>query len=82
MKGNNNNLAYIIGVALGDGNLSNPNGRAIRLRVTCDLKYPKIIERICLTIQKLFPKNKVSIVKRIDSCCDISCYSNKWENLL
>ena len=41
-----NSLAYIIGVALGDGNLSNPNGRAVRLRITCDIKYPKIISEI------------------------------------
>ena len=82
MKEDINNLAYIIGVAIGDGNLSNPNGRAVRLRVTCDLKYPKIIERICNAIQKLLPKNKVTIVKRPDSCCDISCYSNKWEGYL
>lgn len=67
---------------MGDGNLSNPNGRAVRLRVTCDLKYPGILERIQLAIQKLLPKNKVSIVKHKSNCCDISCYSNKWENLL
>ena len=24
--------AYVIGLAVGDGNLSNPNGRAVRLR--------------------------------------------------
>lgn len=35
-------LSYIVGVALGDGNLSNPNGRALRLRITCDEKYPGI----------------------------------------
>lgn len=67
---------------MGDGNLSNPNGRAVRLRVACDLKYPKMIGRMQLAIQKLFPQNKVSIVKCKSNCCNISCYSNKWENLL
>jgi len=38
--------AYLIGVALGDGNLSNPNGRAVRLRITCDTKYPALIAKI------------------------------------
>lgn len=28
------------------------------------------------------PDNKVSIVPKKESCIDISCYSNKWENLL
>lgn len=83
MEGENKqNLAYIIGVAMGDGNLSNPNGRAVRLRVTCDTQYPKIIENISSAIKELFPKNKVSIIKRETTYCDVSCYSNKWEDLL
>lgn len=70
-------LAYLIGVALGDGNLSNPNGRAIRLRVSCFTGYPKIITEIEKTIQALLPKNKVSISPRRGRCVDISVYSNK-----
>ncbi len=49
--------AYVIGLAIGDGNLSNPNGRAVRLRITCDTKYPRLVGNIfvlssgcCLTI--------------------------------
>lgn len=77
-------LAYVIGLALGDGNLSNPNGRATRLRITCDLKYPNLIKTIQTSIQKLFPQNKVSLVKRNnnENCVDISCYSNRWEKIL
>jgi len=76
-------LAYVVGVALGDGNLSNPNGRATRLRITCDTKYPQLQQRIILAIQELMPKNKVSIVRGgKKSYCDISCYSNQWEQLL
>jgi len=75
-------LAYIIGVALGDGNLSNPNGRAVRLRVTCDTNYPNLIEKIISAIEKLLPENKVSIIKRAKTYIDISCYSNKWEGWL
>lgn len=77
-----NNLAYLIGIAMGDGNLSNPNGRAVRLRISCDTKYKNLMDNIILSIQKLLPKNKVAIVKRRDNCADISCYSNKWESLL
>jgi hypothetical protein len=40
--------AYVIGLAIGGGNLSNPNGRAVRLRITCDTKYPALIARIFL----------------------------------
>lgn len=74
-------LSYIIGVSLGDGNLSNPNGRAIRLRITCDKKYPKLIEYIKENIQTVLPENKVSIVDK-QNAVDISCYSNKWEKYL
>lgn len=76
------NLAYIIGIAIGDGNLSNPNGRATRLRITCDIKYKNLIKNIISSIRKILPKNKISLVKRVDNCVDISCYSNKWEVLL
>lgn len=83
MEGFNKNiLAYLTGAAVGDGNLSNPNGRAIRLRITCDSKYKNILQRIINSIKTLQPKNKVSIIKRKDNCIDVSCYSNKWPNLL
>ncbi len=73
------NLAYIIGIALGDGNLSNPNGRATRLRITCDAKYPKLAENIVSTLQEIFPKNNVSIIytPKKTTYFNISVYSNK-----
>ncbi len=76
------NTAYVVGVAIGDGNLSNPNGRATRLRITCDNKYPLLIERIKESLKLEFPDNKVSTVHRKQNCIDISCYSNKLENIL
>jgi len=85
MKGfiqNKKILAYIIGLALGDGNLSNPNGRATRLRITCDIKYPLLIQKIKASIESVFPNNKVSIVNRKQNCIDVSCYSNNWETIL
>ena len=75
-------LAYIVGIALGDGNLSNPNGRAVRLRISCDTKYPKLIEKIQTALRSLLPNNAVSIVKKKQSCVDISCYSNYWPKIL
>jgi len=65
--------AYIIGVALGDGNLSNPNGRAIRLRITCDKKYPLLITHIQSRLALLLPKNKIGIINH-KNCVDISAY--------
>jgi hypothetical protein len=74
--------AFIVGVSLGDGNLSNPNGRATRLRITLDSKYPDIIDTVTTSLQLLFPQNKVSLVHRKDHCIDVSVYSNKVDTLL
>lgn len=73
--------AYIIGIALGDGNLSNPNKRAIRLRITCDKKYSLLIKHIKHCLSLLLPKNKISIVDR-KNCVDVSVFSNHWNKLL
>lgn len=70
-----------MGLALGDGNLSNPNGRAVRLRITCDQRYPKLLRHIVKSLQLLFPDNAVNIVNR-RSCADVSVYSNALPDLL
>ena len=68
-------------MALGDGNLSNPNERAVRLRVTCDKKYPLLIENIIKNLKIVFPQNKISTTNRVNAM-DISIYSNDLENIL
>ena len=74
-------LAYIIGAALGDGNLSNPNKRAVRLRITCDNKYPKLKNHIAESLKQIFPKNKVGTISRV-GCTDMSLYCNRLPKLL
>ena len=74
--------AYIIGVALGDGNLSNSNGRAIRLRITCDARYPRLAREITDVLQAVLPNNSVAIVRvpGKNTYFNISVYSNKLGN--
>lgn len=74
--------AYVIGLALGDGNLSNPNGRATRLRITCDTRYPFLISKITNAVKTLLPGNRVSVEATPRKCVNISCYSNQWPILL
>jgi len=74
--------AYVIGLAIGDGNLSNPNGRATRLRITCDTKYPALIAKIQSALQRLLPRNKVSLVRGNGNYVNVSVYSNLLEPLL
>lgn len=76
-------LSYVVGIALGDGNLSNPNGRAVRLRISCDVKYPLLVNKIEQSLKLLLPQNRVSRVnRRRNNCVDLSCYSNQWPELL
>ncbi len=74
-------VAYVTGVALGDGNLSNPNGRAVRLRITCDKKYPYLITKIEKALRIVAPRNRVSRIDR-NTAIDVYCYSNDWEKVL
>ncbi|MEX1064200.1 MAG: LAGLIDADG family homing endonuclease [Candidatus Paceibacterota bacterium] len=73
--------AYVIGLAVGDGNLSKL-ARATRLRITCDNKYPKLMNRVVASLRLLLPENKVGIVKRPRNCTDVYVYSNHLEKLL
>jgi hypothetical protein len=74
--------AYVIGLAIGDGNLSNPNGRAVRLRITCDAKYPALITKIVSALKLLLPRNRVSLVGSSGNYVNVSVYSNHLEALL
>ena len=73
--------SYLVGIALGDGNLSNPNGRAVRLRITCDKKYPRIISEFISTLHSIFPNNQIGTSLR-KGCVDISIYSNQLISLM
>jgi hypothetical protein len=73
--------AYITGLALGDGNLSNPNGRAVRLRITCDKKYPQLIDHIKESLHHLLPENRISTANK-PGCVDVSVYSNQLTSLI
>lgn len=73
--------AYIIGVAIGDGNLSNPNKGAVRLRISCDKRYPRVLKRIVNALRQLLPKNRVGIIDR-GTLVDVSVYSNHLEKIL
>jgi len=80
---NKNLQAYVIGLAIGDGNLSSPNGRAICLRITCDKKYPLLTKRIFNSLKEILPENKVGITNRKNGeCVDVRISSNHLENLL
>jgi hypothetical protein len=75
-------LAYLVGIALGDGNLSNLNGRCVRLRISCDLQYPFLITQIIAALQYVLPESAVNIVNKRTRCLDLCSYSVYWEDIL
>jgi hypothetical protein len=77
----NNLKAYITGLSIGDGNLSVVR-KTVRLRISCDNKYPNLIQNIVTSLQTLLPDNKVSKTKRKANCTDVCIYSNHFEKLL
>jgi hypothetical protein len=54
----------------------------VRLRISCDIKYPGIIRKIEKSLQAILPNAKTSLVKRKANCKDISCYSNSLLDFL
>jgi hypothetical protein len=46
----------LLGLYLGDGCISQHARRVWHLRITLDKKYPAIIDRCCVAIDTLFPK--------------------------
>ena len=75
-------LAYLVGIGLGDGNLSNPNGRCPKLRISCDTKYPFLITEIMGAINHILPESKIGIAHKPGNCLDIISYSKYWEIIL
>jgi len=62
--------AYLLGIALGDGNLVKMP-RCLKLRLFCDIKYPILIKKWVKACSEVFPKNKVSVVHRVQSNIDV-----------
>ena len=58
------------------------NGRAIRLRISCDTQYPQLLEKIVSSLEQLLPENKVSRIRTKARCMGISVYSNHLEDML
>ena len=72
---------YLLGMYLGDGCISR-GGRAWRLRIACDTKYPAIIERCRHAIDAVMPLQCAALVKRKENCVEVCQYSKHWPCLL
>ncbi len=74
--------AYLLGMYLGDGHISKADAhRVYLLRITCDKKYPGIIDQCIQAIQTILPENKVNTVPKI-GCFDVTCYHGNWNTII
>jgi hypothetical protein len=73
--------SYLLGLYLGDGCISR-HPRAWRLRVALDKKYPGIIDRCRVAINRLFPDQQASVQQLPKGCVVVSHYSKHWPCLL
>lgn len=71
--------AYILGIYLGDGCISNAK-RVKKMRIFLDDKYPLIQQEVRENLQNIFENNKVSDCQK-EGCKEIFCYSKKMEFL-
>lgn len=73
--------AYVLGMYLGDGCISR-QGRTYNIRITCDKRYPPIIDRCRAAIDALFPHQRAGVYWRPTGCADVYLSSNHWPCLL
>lgn len=73
--------AYLLGLYLGDGHISQVRN-SHRLRISLDQRQPNILKRCVETVQLIMPDKRVSINKTPSECVVVSCYTNRWIDLL
>lgn len=73
--------AYLLGLYLGDGHISHYSGHRVpNLMVTCDDRWPGIMDLAEQTMQRVFPFNQVCRVRKV-GCHNVKVYSKHLECL-
>jgi hypothetical protein len=74
--------AYLLGLYLGDGCLSEHRREVWRLRIVLDAAYPGIIEECRRSLAAVRPPNRTAAYRRPDSrCVEVSMYWKGWPSL-
>lgn len=69
------NYSYVLGMYLGDGHIVSVN-RTYRLSITCDERYPRIIDEVARAVGRLAP-SRVARIQR-EGCIAVNAYSCHW----
>ncbi|MCM1971464.1 helix-turn-helix domain-containing protein [Streptomyces sp. G1] len=73
--------AYVLGLYLGDGHISHySRHRVPNLMITCDDRWPGLMDSAEAAVQSVFPSNQVCRVRKI-GCHNIKVYSKHLECL-
>ncbi len=75
--------AYLLGMYLGDGDITRHARSVFRLRITLDASYPGIIESTMLALSDVVPHNRVGVhARRSCGVILVTAYSKSWPTLL
>ena len=72
--------AYLLGQYLGDGCISEQRRQVFRMRVTCAMAWPLIIDLVEESMQILLPTNAVGHLTR-EGCIEVGMSSKRWPAL-
>jgi hypothetical protein len=71
--------AYLLGLYLGDGNISRHQRGVYRVRFTLDLRYPMIISECREALAQVMPASRASVQLRRDGrCVEVYSSSKHW----
>lgn len=70
--------AYLLGVYLGDGWIWKGPRDVFHLRISCDLKYPDIINEIATHIVIVRGSETVGFASKQGRCVDVTAYWKHW----
>jgi hypothetical protein len=73
--------AYLLGAYLGDGWIWQAKQNLYQLRISCDLKYPNIINEIAAHVVIVRSVDKVGFALR-EGCVDVNSYWKHWTCVL
>jgi hypothetical protein len=75
--------AYLLGLYLGDGCISQHHRKVYSMRITLDSAYPGIIKECCAALESVFPdKTAHRGSRRRSRCVDVSMWSKHWPCLI
>jgi hypothetical protein len=69
--------SYLLGLYLGDGNISTMRRGVFRLRITCCNAYPHLMDLCQQALEAVLPGNRVGRQLRT-GCTDVMAYSKHW----